>query len=78
LLLDEPAAGMTDAETSYTAQLFNQLAGKQSLMVVEHDMGFIETIAYHVTLLHQRQFKAEGSLAEEQENDQVIEVYLGR
>lgn len=57
---------------------FNQLAGKHSLMVVEHDMGFIETIADHVTVLHQGQVLAEGSLAEVQENDQVIEVYLGR
>ncbi|BAN98163.1 urea ABC transporter ATP-binding protein UrtD [Plautia stali symbiont] len=53
LLLDEPAAGMTDAETDYTAELFRSLAGKHSLMVVEHDMGFVETIADHVTVLHQ-------------------------
>ncbi|NIL27149.1 urea ABC transporter ATP-binding protein UrtD [Yersinia massiliensis] len=78
LLLDEPAAGMTDAETAYTAELFNQLAGKHSLMVVEHDMGFVETIADHVTVLHQGQVLAEGSLAEVQANEQVIEVYLGR
>ncbi|CNF40029.1 urea ABC transporter ATP-binding protein UrtD [Yersinia mollaretii] len=78
LLLDEPAAGMTDAETAYTAELFNQLAGKHSLMVVEHDMGFVETIADHVTVLHQGQVLAEGSLTEVQTNEQVIEVYLGR
>lgn len=78
LLLDEPAAGMTDAETAYTAELFNQLAGKHSLMVVEHDMGFVETIADHVTVLHQGQVLAEGTLAEVQANEQVIEVYLGR
>ncbi|AHM73106.1 urea ABC transporter ATP-binding protein UrtD [Yersinia hibernica] len=78
LLLDEPAAGMTDAETAYTAELFNQLAGKHSLMVVEHDMGFVETIADHVTVLHQGQVLAEGSLAQVQANEQVIEVYLGR
>ncbi|ELZ3993654.1 urea ABC transporter ATP-binding protein UrtD [Yersinia enterocolitica] len=78
LLLDEPAAGMTDAETAYTAELFNQLAGKHSLMVVEHDMGFVETIADHVTVLHQGQVSAEGTLAEVQVNEQVIEVYLGR
>lgn len=53
LLLDEPAAGMTDAETDYTAELFRELAGKHSLMVVEHDMGFVETIADRVTVLHQ-------------------------
>ncbi len=63
LLLDEPAAGMTDAETEYTAELFKSLAGKHSLMVVEHDMGFVETIADHVTVLHQGQVLAEGSLA---------------
>ncbi|WP_174848366.1 urea ABC transporter ATP-binding protein UrtD [Yersinia artesiana] len=78
LLLDEPAAGMTDAETAYTAELFNQLAGKHSLMVVEHDMGFVETIADHVTVLHQGQVLAEGTLTEVQANEQVIEVYLGR
>lgn len=78
LLLDEPAAGMTDAETEYTAELFKSLAGKHSLMVVEHDMGFVETIADHVTVLHQGQVLAEGSLREVQANDRVIEVYLGR
>lgn len=78
LLLDEPAAGMTDAETEYSAELFRQLAGKHSLMVVEHDMGFVETIADHVTVLHQGRVLAEGSLREVQANEQVIEVYLGR
>ncbi|MTD27465.1 urea ABC transporter ATP-binding protein UrtD [Erwinia sorbitola] len=78
LLLDEPAAGMTDAETDYTAELFRTLAGQHSLMVVEHDMGFVETIADHVTVLHQGQVLAEGSLREVQANEQVIEVYLGR
>lgn len=78
LLLDEPAAGMTDAETEYTAELFRTLAGKHSLMVVEHDMGFVETIADHVTVLHQGRVLAEGSLRDVQANEQVIEVYLGR
>lgn len=78
LLLDEPAAGMTDAETEYTAELFKTLAGKHSLMVVEHDMGFVETIADHVTVLHQGRVLAEGSLRDVQANEQVIEVYLGR
>lgn len=78
LLLDEPAAGMTDAETEYTAELFRTLAGKHSLMVVEHDMGFVETIADHVTVLHQGRVLAEGSLREVQANEQVIDVYLGR
>lgn len=78
LLLDEPAAGLTDAETDYIAELFRALAGKHSLMVVEHDMGFVETIADHVTVLHQGQVLAEGSLREVQANEQVIDVYLGR
>lgn len=78
LLLDEPAAGLTDSETEYIAELFCTLAGKHSLMVVEHDMGFIETIADHVTVLHQGQVLAEGSLREVQANEQVIDVYLGR
>ncbi|MGF7449171.1 hypothetical protein V7P28_38825, partial [Klebsiella michiganensis] len=72
------AAGMTDAETEYTAELFRTLAGQHSLMVVEHDMGFVETIADRVTVLHQGQVLAEGSLREVQANEQVIEVYLGR
>jgi len=78
LLLDEPAAGMTDAETEYTAEQYRTLAGKHSLMVGEHDMGFVETIADHVTVLHQGRVLAEGSLRDVQANEQVIEVYLGR
>jgi urea transport system ATP-binding protein len=78
LLLDEPVAGMTDAETEFTAELFKTLAGKHSLMVVEHDMGFVGTIADHVTVLHQGSVLAEGSLEEVQADERVIEVYLGR
>ncbi|MET1080656.1 MAG: urea ABC transporter ATP-binding protein UrtD [Pseudomonas sp.] len=78
LLLDEPVAGMTDAETEFTAELFKGLAGKHSLMVVEHDMGFVGAIADHVTVLHQGHVLAEGSLAQVQANERVIEVYLGR
>lgn len=78
LLLDEPVAGMTDAETEFTAELFRSLAGRHSLMVVEHDMGFVGTIADRVTVLHQGSVLAEGSLAEVQANERVIEVYLGR
>ncbi|MBQ56952.1 MULTISPECIES: urea ABC transporter ATP-binding protein UrtD [Pseudomonas] len=78
LLLDEPVAGMTDAETEFTAQLFKSLARKHSLMVVEHDMGFVGSIADHVTVLHQGSVLAEGSLNEVQADERVIEVYLGR
>ncbi|WP_085595428.1 MULTISPECIES: urea ABC transporter ATP-binding protein UrtD [unclassified Pseudomonas] len=78
LLLDEPVAGMTDAETEFTAELFKGMAGQHSLMVVEHDMGFVGAIAGHVTVLHQGSVLAEGSLEQVQENERVIEVYLGR
>ena len=78
LLLDEPVAGMTDAETEFTAELFKSLARKHSLMVVEHDMGFVGSIADHVTVLHQGSVLAEGSLEKVQNDERVIEVYLGR
>jgi urea transport system ATP-binding protein len=78
LLLDEPVAGMTDAETEFTAELFKSLVPKHSLMVVEHDMGFVGSIAHHVTVLHQGSVLAEGSLQDVQANERVIEVYLGR
>jgi len=78
LLLDEPVAGMTDAETEFTAELFKSLVPQHSLMVVEHDMGFVGSIADHVTVLHQGSVLAEGSLDAVQANERVIEVYLGR
>ncbi|MFZ3154317.1 urea ABC transporter ATP-binding protein UrtD [Pseudomonas sp.] len=78
LLLDEPVAGMTDAETEFTAELFKSLARKHSLMVVEHDMGFVGSIADHVSVLHQGSVLAEGSLEQVQNDERVIEVYLGR
>ncbi|WP_010488300.1 urea ABC transporter ATP-binding protein UrtD [Pseudomonas sp. S9] len=78
LLLDEPVAGMTDAETEFTAELFKSLARKHSLMVIEHDMGFVGSIADHVTVLHQGSVLAEGSLNDVQADERVIEVYLGR
>jgi urea transport system ATP-binding protein len=78
LLLDEPVAGMTDEETERTAQLFLSLKGRHSLMVVEHDMGFIRTISEKVTVLCEGSVLAEGTLDEVQANERVIEVYLGR
>ncbi|MGA8008465.1 MAG: urea ABC transporter ATP-binding protein UrtD [Thiomonas sp.] len=78
LLLDEPVAGMTDAETDRTAELFLSLAGKHTLMVVEHDMEFVRKIADMVTVLHEGSVLAEGSLEQVQANERVIEVYLGR
>lgn len=78
LLLDEPVAGMTDFETERTAELFLSLKGKHSLMVVEHDMSFIQTISDIVTVLCDGSVLAQGTLAQVQADDRVIEVYLGR
>jgi urea transport system ATP-binding protein len=78
LLLDEPVAGMTDEETERTAELFVSLKGRHSLMVVEHDMNFIKSISEKVTVLHEGSVLAEGTLAQVQADERVIEVYLGR
>jgi len=78
LLLDEPVAGMTDEETERTAELFLSLQGRHWLVVVEHDMQFVARIARKVTVLHEGQVLAEGSLEHVQANEQVVEVYLGR
>jgi urea transport system ATP-binding protein len=78
LLLDEPVAGMTDEETARTAELFLSLKGKHSLMVVEHDMGFIKTISDIVTVLCDGSVLAQGTLDQVQSDERVIEVYLGR
>jgi urea transport system ATP-binding protein len=78
LLLDEPVAGMTDDETMRSAELFLELAGEYTLVVVEHDMDFVAKIADRVTVLHEGRVLAEGSMANVQENEEVIEVFLGR
>jgi len=78
LLLDEPVAGMSDDETERTAELFLTLAGRHSLVVVEHDMAFIARIARKVTVLHEGSVLAEGPLDTVQGDPRVIEVYLGR
>jgi urea transport system ATP-binding protein len=78
ILLDEPVAGMTDAETERTAELILELEGAHSLVVVEHDMDFVARIARKVTVLHEGSVLAEGAMADVQENERVIEVYLGR
>jgi urea transport system ATP-binding protein len=78
LLLDEPVAGMTDEETARTAELFLTLKGKHSLMVVEHDMSFIKTISEIVTVLCDGAVLAQGTLDQVQQDERVIEVYLGR
>jgi len=81
LLLDEPVAGMTDEETERTAELFLSLERRHSLVVVEHDMHFVDQLTQgrkKVTVLHEGSVLAEGLLSEVQNNERVVEVYLGR
>jgi urea transport system ATP-binding protein len=77
LLVDEPVAGMTVQEIEQTARLLNSLAGKHSVVVVEHDMAFVRSIARRVTVLHQGRVLAEGDMDAIQNDPRVIEVYLG-
>ncbi|MDZ7750578.1 MAG: urea ABC transporter ATP-binding protein UrtD [Gammaproteobacteria bacterium] len=77
LLVDEPVAGMTAQETEGTAELLTSLAGKHSVVVVEHDMEFVRSIARTVTVLHQGSVLAQGSMDAVQNDPRVIEVYLG-
>ena len=78
LLVDEPAAGMTDEETHETGELLMSLAGQHSIIVIEHDMVFVRQIARRVTVLHQGHILCEGTVDEVQNNERVVEVYLGR
>lgn len=78
LLVDEPAAGMTDAETMRTAELLRSIAGERSVVVIEHDMDFVRALDCKVTVLHRGAVLAEGSLDHVSANQDVIEVYLGR
>jgi len=80
LLLDEPVAGLTDAETKATSELILDLArdGKHSIVVVEHDMEFVKSLGAKVTVLHEGAVLAEGSIDAVQNDPRVIEVYLGR
>ncbi|BFM50463.1 urea ABC transporter ATP-binding protein UrtD [Marinomonas sp. THO17] len=77
LLIDEPVAGMTAQETERTAELLTSLAGERTVIVVEHDMEFVRSIARTVTVLHQGSVLAEGTMDQIQNNKDVIEVYLG-
>lgn len=78
LLVDEPAAGMTDSETEATAQLLKDITGAHSVVVVEHDMDFIKALDTTVTVLHEGSTLTEGRLQDVQNDQRVIEVYLGR
>lgn len=77
MLIDEPVAGMTAQETEKTAELLTSLAGERTVVVVEHDMEFVRSIARTVTVLHQGSVLAEGTMDQVQNNPAVIEVYLG-
>jgi urea transport system ATP-binding protein len=77
LLVDEPVAGMTPQEIERTSELLLSLAGEHSIMVVEHDMAFVRSIARRVTVLHEGQVIAEGDMDKVQKDPRVIEVYLG-
>ena len=78
LLVDEPVAGMTDAETMATAELLKDIAKDHSVIVVEHDMEFVRRLGVKVTVLHEGSVLAEGSIDEVSANERVVEVYLGR
>jgi urea transport system ATP-binding protein len=77
LLVDEPIAGMTHQETERTAELLKSLAGERTVVVVEHDMDFVRSIAKKVTVLHEGKVLAEGDIDSVQNNPRVVEVYLG-
>ncbi len=78
MLLDEPVAGMTDAETEQTVALLHEIARDHSLIVVEHDMEFVRNLDCQVSVLHEGRVIAEGAMDVIQSDPRVIEVYLGR
>src|SRR4051794_13193353 len=78
LLVDEPVAGMTDAETRQTSELLKEINRDRTVVVVEHDMTFVRDLGVRVTVLHEGSVIAEGSIDQVSANERVIEVYLGR
>jgi urea transport system ATP-binding protein len=78
MLVDEPVAGMTDAETRQTAELLKEINRDRTVVVVEHDMTFVRDLGVKVTVLHEGTVLAEGSIDDVSANERVIEVYLGR
>jgi len=78
LLVDEPVAGMTDAETRQTAELLKEINRDRTVVVVEHDMAFVRELGVKVTCLHDGSVLAEGTIDQVSQNERVVEVYLGR
>jgi urea transport system ATP-binding protein len=78
LLVDEPVAGMTDAETRQTAELLKEINRDRTVVVVEHDMAFVRDLGVKVTCLHEGSVLAEGTIDQVSANERVVEVYLGR
>jgi len=78
LLVDEPVAGMTDEETEKTGRLLQDVAAERAVLVIEHDMEFVRSIARKVTVLHEGSILCEGPVEQVQKDDRVMEVYLGR
>jgi urea transport system ATP-binding protein len=78
LLVDEPVAGMTDEETEKTGRLLQDVAAERAVLVIEHDMEFVRSIARKVTVLHEGSVLCEGPVEQVQKDDRVMEVYLGR
>jgi urea transport system ATP-binding protein len=77
LLLDEPTAGMTESETFKTAEIIKALKGRHTIVVVEHDMGFVREVAERITVMHLGQVLAEGNIKDIENNEKVREAYLG-
>ncbi|ARW10215.1 urea ABC transporter ATP-binding protein UrtD [Acetobacter ascendens] len=77
LMLDEPVAGMTVSERARTAELLQRIIQSRSVLVIEHDMGFVEKIAHRVTVLHQGRIISDGSMEHVKNDPKVVEVYLG-
>jgi urea transport system ATP-binding protein len=77
LMLDEPVAGMSVSERKKTAQLLRQVIKQRAVLVIEHDMGFVEEIAHKVTVMHQGKVLSEGSIKHVKSDPKVVEVYLG-
>ena len=78
LLVDEPVAGMTDEETEKTGRLLQDVARERAVLVIEHDMEFVRRIARTVTVLHEGSVLCEGPVDQVQQDERVLEVYLGR